>query len=199
MVLAGKHDAKEVVHLVYWAREGKENTEATLEAALQYARERGINSIVVASSTGATAEKFIGCGKKVVCVTYQAGFKEPGKLTMKPETRERLQQAGIDVLATTHLMAGLDRALRYKFQGIYPSEIMAYSLRMFGQGVKVCVEVAGMALDAGLIPHGEEIVAVAGSGRGADTAVVMVPAHSQYFFDTKIKEIICKPREFEHH
>jgi len=185
--------------LVYWDKEGKENTEATIEAALQYARERGINYIVVASSTGTTAEKFIDCGKKVVCVTYQAGFKEPGKLTMKPEARQRLQQAGIEVLATTHLMAGLDRALRYKFQGIYPSEIMAYTLRMFGQGVKVCVEVAGMALDAGLIPHGEEIVVVAGSGRGADTAVVMVPAHSQYIFDTKIKEIICKPREFEHH
>lgn len=184
---------------MYWTREGKENTEATLAAVLQYANERNIDYIVVASGSGATAEKLINCGKKVVCVTYQAGFKKPGELMIQPDVKHRLQQAGIEVLSTTHLLAGLDRALHYKFQGIYPSEIMAYTLRMFGQGVKVCVEVAGMAMDAGLIPHGKEIIVVAGSSRGADTAVVMEPAHSQYFFDTKIKEIICKPREFEHH
>ncbi|AEF94822.1 hypothetical protein Desca_1981 [Desulfotomaculum nigrificans CO-1-SRB] len=185
--------------MVYWARQGKENTDQTVKAAIEYAKHNGINHLVVASSSGATAKKFIDCGLQVVCVTYQAGFKNPGQLTMPPETRQRLEQAGIAVLSTTHLMAGLDRALRFKFQGVYPSEIMAYTLRMFGQGVKVCVEVSGMALDAGLIPYGEEIVAVAGSGKGADTAIVVVPAHSQYFFDTKIKEIICKPREFEHH
>ena len=53
-----------------------------------------------------------------------------------------------------------------------------------------------MALDAGLVPYGEEIIAVAGSGTGADTALVITPAHSNNFFDTKVKEIICKPREF---
>ncbi|NLY83165.1 MAG: hypothetical protein GX084_00915, partial [Acholeplasmataceae bacterium] len=52
-----------------------------------------------------------------------------------------------------------------------------------------------MALDAGLIPYGREIIAVGGSGRGADTAVIIVPAHSNHFFDTRVKEIICKPRE----
>ncbi|CCO09046.1 conserved hypothetical protein [Desulforamulus hydrothermalis Lam5 = DSM 18033] len=185
--------------MVYWAKEGRENTEATIRAALKYAAEKGIDYLVVASSTGSTAEKLINCGKQVVCVTYQAGFKEAGQLTMQPAVRQRLQQAGIPVLATTHLMAGLDRALRFKFQGVYPSEIIAYTLRMFGQGVKVCVEVAVMALDAGLIPFGQEVVVVAGSGRGADTAVAMVPAHSQYIFDSKITEIICKPRDFSHH
>jgi hypothetical protein len=74
--------------------------------------------------------------------------------------------------------------------------MMAQTLRMLGQGLKVCVEIATMALDAGLIPYGEEVVAVAGSSTGADTAVVIVPAHSNRFFDTKVKEIICKPREF---
>ena len=93
------------------------------------------------------------------------------------------------------LLAGVDRALRTKFQGVYPSEIVASALRMFGQGVKVCVEISVMALDAGLVPYGEEIVAVAGSGTGADTSCVIVPAHSNNFFDTVIKEIICMPRE----
>jgi uncharacterized protein len=97
-------------------------------------------------------------------------------------------------LTTTHLLSGVDRALRNKFEGIYPAEIIASTLRMFGQGLKVCVEISVMALDAGLIPYGEEIITVGGTGRGADTAAVIVPAHSIKFFDTKIKEIICMPR-----
>ena len=99
------------------------------------------------------------------------------------------------MLTTTHLLAGVDRAVRNKFGGLYPAEIVAQSLRMLGQGVKVCVEISCMALDAGMTPYGKEIIAVAGSATGADTAVVIVPAHSNQFFDTKVKEIICKPRE----
>ena len=60
--------------------------------------------------------------------------------------------------------------------------------------MKVCYEVAVMAIDAGLIPHGEEIIAVGGSGRGADTAVVMKPAHAKEFFGTELLEVICMPR-----
>ena len=53
-----------------------------------------------------------------------------------------------------------------------------------------------MALDAGLIPHDKEIIVVAGSGRGADTAVIMHPAHANNILETKINEILCKPRNF---
>jgi len=114
---------------------------------------------------------------------------------MPPQVRQKLAEKGVKLLTTTHLLAGVDRAVRNKFGGLYPAEIIAQSLRMLGQGVKVCVEIACMALDAGLIPYGQEVVAVAGSATGADTAVVIVPAHSNQFFDTKVKEIICKPRE----
>lgn len=109
--------------------------------------------------------------------------------------RQRLQEQGVKVLTTTHLLAGVDRSLRTKFQGIYPAEIIAMALRLLGQGLKVCVEISVMALDAGLIPYGEEIVAVGGTARGADTACIIVPAHSKTFFNTVVKEIICMPRE----
>ena len=85
--------------------------------------------------------------------------------------------------------------MRNQFGGLYPAEIIAQALRILGQGLKVCVEISTMSLDAGLIPYGEEVVAVAGTGSGADTAVVIATAHSNRFFDTKVKEIICKPRE----
>ena len=50
-----------------------------------------------------------------------------------------------------------------------------------------------MALDAGLIPYNKEIVAIAGTVRGADAAIVVKPAHANHFFDTEIREIICMP------
>lgn len=178
-----------------WEKSGPANTAATVEAALKRARELGIKYIVVASNSGKTAEHFLNSDLNVVCVTHHVGFARPGESELSPEMKERLLQKGVQVLTTTHLLAGVDRALRTKFGGLYPAEIIAASLRMLGQGVKVCVEIAGMALDAGLIPYGEEIIAVAGTGRGADTACVILPAHSNHFFDTVVKEIVCMPRE----
>lgn len=182
---------------MYWDLTGASNTAATAAAALKRARELGIKHIVVASCSGKSAELFLEhAGEfEIVCVTHQVGFYRPGEDEMAAETREKLTGGGIKILTTTHLMAGLDRACRIKFGGVYPAEIVASTLRMFGQGLKVCVEVAGMALDAGLISYGVEIVAAGGTGEGLDTAIVLEPAHSQNFFDTKIKEIICKPRE----
>lgn len=182
---------------MYWKEKGPANTGATIEAALKRAGELNINRIVVASTSGATAAKLSeqGKGLEITCVTHHIGFSGPGEDELSAEMREKLNKAGVRVLTTNHFLAGVDRALRLKFQGAYPSEIVASSLRMFGQGVKVCVEISVMALDAGLIPYGEEIIAIAGSGKGADTSCVIMPAHSNNFFDTVIKELICMPRE----
>ncbi len=181
--------------MVYWAQRGKNNTDDTVQAVLARAKELGIKHVVVASNSGATAEKFIGQGVNLVCVTHHVGFTGPGEDEMEAEIRQKLQDKGIKLLTTTHLLAGVDRALRNKFQGVYPAEIVSSTLRMLGQGFKVCVEISVMALDAGLVPYGEEIIAAGGTGKGADAACVIVPAHSSQFFDTVVKEIICMPRE----
>ena len=178
-----------------WENKGPQNTASTVRAALERARELEIRHLVVASNSGDTAEQFLSQNIEIVCVTHHTGFAAPGKNEMAQEKRQQLQEKGIKVLTTTHLLAGVDRALRQKFGGVYPAEIIASALRIFGQGVKVCVEIASMALDAGLIPYGEEIICVAGSSRGADTCCVIVPAHSNDFFGTAVKEIICMPRE----
>ena len=124
---------------------------------------------------------------------------EPGSMVseneLSAETRQELEQAGIRVLTTTHVLSGVERSLSRKFGGVYPAEIMAATLRMFGQGTKVAVEIAVMALDAGLIPHGEPVLAVGGTGRGADTVLLLRPAHAAHILDTRILEIICKPAD----
>ncbi|MEG3067699.1 MAG: pyruvate kinase alpha/beta domain-containing protein [Syntrophaceticus schinkii] len=182
---------------MYWEKKGPANTEAVSKLAIQRARELKINHIVVASNSGATAEQFFDQGLEIICVTHHVGFMSPGDDEMPSETRQKLSEKGVQILTTTHLMAGLDRALRIKFGGVYPCGDHCPDTAHAGpRGYSVCVEISGMALDAGLIPYGREIIAVGGSGTGADTALVITLAHSNNFFDTKIKEIICKPREF---
>ncbi|MCR4400195.1 MAG: pyruvate kinase alpha/beta domain-containing protein [Syntrophomonadaceae bacterium] len=178
----------------YWDTPGAHNTTSTLELAVRRAHQLAIGTIVVASCTGETCRALLGCGLGLVCVTHHVGFAAPGEDEMDAATREYLTAQGVRLLTTTHLFAGVDRALRNRFGGVYPAEIIAQTLRIFGQGVKVAVEISCMAADAGLIPPHQEVVAVAGSAHGADAAVVVAPAHSHAFFDTQVREIICMPR-----
>ncbi len=50
-----------------------------------------------------------------------------------------------------------------------------------------------MALDADAIDYGKPVMAVAGSGEGADTAAILTPAYSANILDTIVHEIVCKP------
>lgn len=59
--------------------------------------------------------------------------------------------------------------------------------------VKVCVKVSVKALYAGLIPYGEPIIAIGGTGVGANTAVILTPSHASSIFKIKLLEIIRKP------
>jgi uncharacterized protein len=181
---------------MYFEKPGKVNTEKTVELALRAADEHGIDYIVVASNSGYTAEMFKNTNKKIVVITHVNGFEKPGENQMGDEERKKLKELGFEVYTTTHVLSGAERSLSRKFGGINPVEIMAYTLRMLGQGVKVAVEVSIMALDGGLIPYGKDIIAIGGSGNGADAAIIARPAHASAILDYKIKQIICKPREW---
>jgi len=178
---------------VYFETPGRSNTEDTASIALKRAKELGIKNIVVASNTGYTARFFIDDHINLTCVTHQSGFREPGCNEMSEEERVSLESQGVKVLTTTHLFGNVERAVTNKFGGLYTGGIISHTLRMFSQGTKVAVEVAVMALDAGMIPHGEMIISVGGTSGGADTALVLLPAHSNNIFDTQILEILCKP------
>jgi len=172
------------------------NTEKTLAAAKKRADELGIKEIVVSSTRGVTALKALdvfGEGYKVVVVTHSAGFREPGKIEMADEAKEEIQAKGGIVLTTIHAFAGVDRAINKKFNTVGPSELVANVLRMFGQGMKVCVETVYMAADSGLLSMDSDVVSIAGTGKGCDTAIVVKPAHLNDMFDLYVKEIICKP------
>jgi len=174
-------------------------TKTTLKTALARARELGIEHVVVASTGGRTAlelARLLTHDIEAVCVTHHAGFREFGKNELSEPVENKLAGHGIPVLRTTHLFAGVERAARLKFGGLGPAETIAFTYRTLGEGTKVAVEIAVMALDAGLIPHGRDIISIAGTGSGADTAIVIRPAHSRQFFDTRVREIITKPTDW---
>ncbi|MGE5380580.1 MAG: pyruvate kinase alpha/beta domain-containing protein [Methylocystaceae bacterium] len=180
--------------MLTWEKPGPENTAATAKLVIQRAGELNIQHLVVASNTGASLKPYYEQNINLVGVTHHIGFAGPGVDEAGEEIRKEWSARGIKILTTAHLFAGLDRAVMNAFQGAYPAQIVAQTLRMFGQGVKVAVEIAVMALDAGLIPYGEDVIAVGGTGEGSDSAIVVRPEHSNNFFKTQIREIICMPR-----
>lgn len=184
--------------VVYFEAPGGENTEATLQSALRYAREMEIRSIIVATTGGDTglrsAEIFEDFN--LVVVTHMTGQKAPGTQELPEEIRQKIQEKGGKVLTSSHALAGVGRGIRKKTGTWMPVEIIAQTLKLFGEGTKVAIEITVMAADSGYIPMDEDVIAIGGTSRGADTALHIEPAHSNNFFDLKVKRIICKPESF---
>jgi len=177
---------------------GPQHTEETLRIAKDAAIELGIGHVVVASTQGETAQAaariFKNTGIRVIVVTHNTGFKEPGIQEMSPEVRQSIEEEGLTVYTGTMVLRSLGAAIRDQL-GYSQQELVANTLRILGQGMKVCAEMAAMVADAGLVPI-QDIIAVAGSRQGADTAVVIYPQPSNRFFQMKVREILVKPADW---
>ena len=177
--------------IIYFETAGRENTEETLRLVAERARARGISKIVLASTRGDTArlaaERFAGTGIKMVVVPHQYGFI--GKQRFPVALVSELEQKGHRVHFGTMLFH------TDGFYGMTAPSVMATLLRTFCQGMKVCIEIILMAVDGGCVAAGEKVIAVTGTGRGADTAVVAIAAPSTKLSELHITEIICKPLE----
>ena len=184
------------VETVYFEKSGRENTDETLRLAEERAEALGIRNIVVASYTGETGVKAseIFKGYNLIIAAGVVGFREPNAHRMTHENRATIEMNGGEIFFATHAFGTLGRAVHRRFGAIQVDEIIAHVLRLFSQGVKVGCEIACMAADAGLIRTDEEAIAIGGSGGGADTAIVLRPSNTHTFFDTRILEIVCKPR-----
>lgn len=181
--------------IVYFDETGKVNTTETIMISKKRALELGIKQVLVATSHGYTAKEaariFEGTGIEVVAVTISEGYKEEG-WCMSPNERQEVEKAGIKVLTSQlGLSGGVGEALLGEQS---PLNIVSSTLYCFSQGMKVAVEIAIMAAEAGFVPVDKEVVSIAGTGEGADTAIVLVPAYARKFKELRIREILCKPR-----
>jgi len=172
--------------ITYFEEPGPQNTEAVIAVVKERIAEGDIQSIVVASESGKTAlgvaEAVREVGVQVVCVAPYGGYQYVLKRTYPPmekTVRDELDRLGVEVLDKTPWIFGctFDTA----FLGEYaPGTIIhKFVSRAFGFGVKTCIEVALLAVEAGALGCDEEVITVAGTGwqgGGADAAMVVKPA-----------------------
>ena len=186
----------------YFDRPGPDNTEDACRIAVERARENGIRTVVVASTSGATARTFAealrGTGIGLVVVTHVVGFSTPGIWEFSSDVGRELEAQGVTIVTGTHALSGLERALSRspRVGGGSRTEAIAEALRRtVAVGLKVAVECVLIAADQGAIPIDDEVVAVGGTISGADTVCVIRPAHTASFFDLQVREIAAMPRD----
>ncbi|HOO56529.1 MAG TPA: pyruvate kinase alpha/beta domain-containing protein [bacterium] len=184
---------------VHFEEAGPHNTDQTLETAQKAARERNIKHILVASTWGDTGVKaakvFSDNPARVTIVSHNTGFNEEGVQQLEPDKAEQIKKLGGQIYTGTMVLRGLGTAVRQRSGNYSEEQLIANTLRILGQGIKVCVEISAMACDAGLVPPGD-VIAIAGTGRGADTCAVIAANSSNRFFDIKVREILAKPSNF---
>ncbi|MHA1641388.1 MAG: pyruvate kinase alpha/beta domain-containing protein [Promethearchaeota archaeon] len=189
-----------ILETTYFEKGGPENTDKALEIAKKYADKFNIKDIVLASTTGMVAEKvaniFNPSEYNVMIVTHSYYFVNKSVRQEFPENKmEELKKKGLKFHIGTHAMSGIERGLRLKKEAWLFVDLLAKMLGYhFSQGVKVCIEIASTICDAGLIPDlDRDIIAVGGTGRGADTVCLIRPAPTSDFKSLRVKAILAKP------
>jgi hypothetical protein len=185
----------------YFDKPGPTNTADAAKFAIGRAKELKIQTIVIASTSGKTAEIFYdtmkGSNLDLVVVTHVVGWVKPGEWEFDAKTATTLRSNGVAIITGTHVLSGLERALSRspKVTGGSRTEAIAEALRrIVAVGLKVAVECVMIATDQGTIGVDKEVIAVGGTASGADTVCVIQPAHTANFFDLQVREIVAMPR-----
>lgn len=164
--------------IVYFSSGGEQNTEETLQLAKKYALEHDIKKVVVASTTGSTAEAayelFQDTPVKLISVGHGRGRYDDDVISL-------LENEGYSVIFDDEISAEYDSAVFDKFSRICI-------------GAKVAVQCVQIAANVELLDEDERVVSVAGTGSGADTAIVILAAKSDRFGKREIEKILCRPR-----
>lgn len=194
-----KKESQYEVQVKYFSKTGPKNTPEVLRVIAARARELSIQQVLIPSCSGRTALKALEMlpdDLRLIAVTHVTGFREPNHQELDEGTRAEIEKKNAKVLTAQHAFGGVGRAIRNQFSTYQIDEIIASSLRVFGHGTKVAIELALMAADAGLVRTDRDVISTGGTMRGIDTALVLRPANSFHFFDLKVKEILCKPSSF---
>jgi len=136
---------------------GSKNTDSVIRAVSEKIDETGIKTVIIASTTGKTAVEF---GKalrnkaRLIAVSWK---------NVSAENTKELKNLGVTIC---------------NFENYLPlheggKDLIRNTFYTFGQGMKVCAEVALIAVDKGLISARQDVIAVGGTGGGSDTAIVV--------------------------
>lgn len=180
----------------YFEKPGPQNTEACIDIVDNLVNE-GYKDVVIASTSGETgllvARRLKGKGVNLVIVGHNIGFREPNQNEFSHDAHKEIIELGGHIYRGTILTHSLETGLAAKFSGTYPTILIANTLRRLGQGIKVCCEIVMEACDAGLIREERQVVAMAGTVKGADTVAIVKSAASNRFLNLFVSEICAKP------
>jgi len=177
----------------------RQNTAQVVEVVGGYLKSHRVRHVVMATNTGYVGAQFAPLAQAHPKVSF-AGVKMAPAVDKMYDVKwsarygKAMEKAGVKLVCGTHaLTGGVDRAIRRKFEGYPPSAVMAETLYLFSQGMKVCVEIIAMACDAGVLPEGVQVVSCAGTGNGSDTVIAATSAASANLFDLDIHRILAMP------
>ncbi len=187
--------------IYYFETPGPDNTDDAVQMAIERAKETNLQTLVVASTSGKTAISVLnaikGTTMKLIVVTHVVGFKKPGVWEFDSLAAEEIRASGGIVVTGTHVLSGLERAFSAspKVGGGSRSDAVSEALRrVVAVGLKVAVECVLIAADQGALPIDKEVIAIGGTGSGADTVCVIRPSNTNRFFDLQVREIVAMPR-----
>lgn len=195
---------------VYFEKPGRHNTDAVVRVVQERLARGDIHTVVVASTTGYTALKFSEALRqpdgrlavRLISVAEGALIREWGTEypSLAPETKQELEARGVIVADRVSYLFHNSPFDYSVWKVPVPEEIISQTLYAFGQGMKVAVEITLIAVAAGFLEPFQEVIAVGGTSRGADTAIVVTATYPNHIFsrtDAKrlhIREVLCKPR-----
>jgi hypothetical protein len=165
---------------VLYLKPGAKATTGLIEAVSERGREGDLKSVVVASTKGKTAIKLGEALKGVAEVISVTEF------TYSDDVKKSMKKLGIKPVEKADLPIQDRREMRE-------------TLMLFGAGIKASLEVASVAAEKGLVEG--NVIAVAGSKGGLDTALVVKPSHPDDFANPDpskrmaVLEILALPRK----
>ena len=188
----------------YFDEPGEGNTAGVLEAVSQRLEAGGIKKVIVASTSGETAAKFARNLKgkvDVICVSQAPYRREWGEEwpCLKPKVRKELDRLGVAIVDKAPYVFHNSVLEAAPWSDAFPERLVKETLYCFGQGMKVAVEVVLMGVSCGCVTPYEDVIGVGGSGKGADTAIVLRATYPACLFDKdeakrlEIKEVIAMP------
>jgi len=195
---------------------GEENTKDVIEAVAKRAREGDIEAVIVASIWGRTAVKLAenlkesGLKLRAVCVSGPPSWQQYPEYKfplIKEKERKKLDALEVQVvdwieepfkpLTFRNWWEKKTIEMRRPESDLFWMTLICVG----GHGLRTAVEVVFMAVEAGVIRVSQRVVGVAGTGEGADSAVVMKASRFEDAVGPdpgkrlKIEEILAMPKQ----
>ena len=139
----------------------------------------------------------IACLRKIRDNWRNEGLKR-FPMCIEDEVKDKLKNRNVHIIQGTIPFFGPSFSMRLHLNHVNSLDIVAKTLELISTGALVCLEIVLMAVDSGILPENIEVLSLAGTEQGLDTAcVIRSCASANLFHPTKgarFIEFIAKPK-----